>query len=250
MATQANPQANRPSRLSGERLFFLFMGVAILTIVIAGFAPSWFLRGTVTSARPLSPLTPLVILHGAAFTAWMLLFIAQAGLISARRVQWHRKLGGATIALAAAMVALGILTAIAQVGRGTGPPGIPPLVWIAVPLIDMVAFSGLVWLGYTRRRDPQAHKRYMLCATLLMLQPSIGRMPNIADTPIGPEINVLAAWACGLVLIGWDLARNGRIHRASAIGIGILGGEQLLRLAIWQTEAWQGFAGWLVATAG
>ena len=46
-----------------------------------------------------------------------------------------------------------------------------------------------------------------------------------------------------------DLKSRGRIHRASLIGLAILGGEHLIRLAIWQTEAWHGFAGWLVAVA-
>lgn len=249
MATQQAVQ--RRPRLGGERLFFTGMGIAILLLVFAGFAPSWFLRGTMDSGgRPLSPLTPLILAHGVAFTAWNLLFVVQAGLISARRPQLHRRLGGATVALAVLMVALGVAVAIGQVGRGTSPPGLDPLAWLAVPLIDMLTFSGLVWLGYTRRRDPQAHKRYMLCATLLMLQPSIGRLPTLAETPLGPEINVLVAWACSLALIAWDLASRGRIHSASAIGIGALAGDQLLRLAVWQTDGWRGLAGWLVAALG
>jgi hypothetical protein len=90
----------------------------------------------------------------------------------------------------------------------------------------------------------------MLCATLLMLQPSIGRLPTLAETPLGPEINVLVAWACSLALIAWDLASRGHVHRASMIGIAILGGDQVLRLALWQADGWRGFAGWLVGVLG
>jgi hypothetical protein len=244
MATRSAPRL----RLSGERLFFAGMGVAILLLVFIGFAPSYYLRGSIDAGRPLAPLTPMILLHGAAFTAWVLLFIVQAGLISARQHRLHKRLGGAMIALAAAMVVLGVLTAVGQVGRGSGPPGVPPLVWLAVPLIDMPVFAGLVAAGYFNRRDPQTHKRFMLLATALMLQPAIGRLPMLAATPIGPEFNALVAWACSLALIAWDLASRGRVHRASAIGIAVLAAEQLFRLAVWRTEAWQSFAAWIVAT--
>lgn len=246
MATQSG---TRP-RLSGERLYFSGMGLLVLLLVFAGFAPTYYLRGAIELGRPLTPLTPLILLHGAAFTAWVVLFIVQAGLISARRHAIHKKLGGVTVALAAAMVVLGVMVAIGQVERGTSPPGVPPLAWLAVPLIDMPVFAGLVAAGYLHRRDAQAHKRYMLFATLLMLQPGIGRMPVLLETPIGPEFNTLAAWALSLTLIVWDLASRGRVHRASAIGVSVLAAEQIVRLAVWRTEWWQGFAGWLVGVLG
>jgi hypothetical protein len=151
------------------------------------------------------------------------------------------------IGLAAAMVVLGILVAVGQVGRGSGPPDLPPLVWLAVPLMDMLVFASLVAAGYFNRCDPQTHKRFMLLATALMLQAAIGRLPVLMATPLGPEINAFVAWACSLALIAWDLASRGRIHRASAIGVAVLAGEQLLRIAIWRTEAWQSFAAWFVA---
>lgn len=251
MATQGLAQDRRRARLGGERLFFLGMGIAILLLVFLGFAPSWFLRGIMDSGgRPLSPLTPLILAHGVAFTAWNLLFIAQAGLISARRPQWHRTLGAATVALAVVMVVLGVQVSIGQAARASGPPDLDPLSWAAVPLLDMVTFSTLVAWGYARRRDPQAHKRLMLSATLLMLQPSIGRLPTLAETPLGPETNVFVAWACSLALIAWDLVSRGRVHWASAVGIGLLALDQIARIALWQTDGWRGLAGWLVALTG
>lgn len=238
------------SPLKGDRLFFGGMGIAVLLLVFWGFAPSYYLRGALDAGRPLAPLTPLILLHGALFTAWVLLFTLQTTLIAARQHRIHRRVGGAMIGLAAAMVVAGTLVAVGQVERGSGPPDLPPLVWLAVPLIDMPVFAGLVAAGYRHRRDPPAHKRFMLFATLLMLQPAIGRMPRLLETPLGPEINALAAWAFSLTLIGWDLASRGRVHWASAVGIAVLGAEQLVRLALWRTAGWEAFAGWIVATLG
>jgi hypothetical protein len=66
------------------------------------------MRGYMTSARPLSPLAPLVIVHAIAFTAWIALFLAQAGLISARQHKLHMRLGMATVGLAVIIVVLGL----------------------------------------------------------------------------------------------------------------------------------------------
>lgn len=86
MATRQAVQGQARSLPGGERLVFPGMGLAILLPVFAGFAPSWFPRGMIDSGgRPLTPLSPLILVHGAAFTAWNLLFIVQTWLVPARR---------------------------------------------------------------------------------------------------------------------------------------------------------------------
>jgi hypothetical protein len=245
MATEARL---RP-RLNGERRFYAGMGVAILLVVIVGFAPSYYLRGIVDAGRPLAPMTPLVHLHGALFSAYVGLFLVQAALISARRPLLHMKLGTLTVLLAAAMVAVGTMTAVQQAARGSGPPGIPPLVFLAVPLIAIFVFAGLVAAGWHCRSDPQTHKRLMLVAAVQMLQPAVGRLPLPPDV-LGGELGTLVAFLMVTPLIVWDLARRGRLHKATAIGVAILAGEQLFRIAVWRTQAWQGFAGWIVGWLG
>jgi hypothetical protein len=232
-------------RLTKERTFYCGMALLVTAAVVTGFGPSWFMRGYMTSARPLSPLAPLVILHAVAFTAWMVLFITQAGLISARQHKLHMRLGMATVGLAALMVVLGLLTGARSASIASGPPGIPPLTWFAVPFLDMVVFSGLVAGGYVYRRDPQTHKRLMLCATLLMLQPGIGRIP-MPDTILGGELGAVIAFLLATPLLAWDLVQRGRPHTATLIGLGVLGAEQLLRLVIWRAEPWLEAAGWIV----
>jgi len=224
-------------RLTRERLFYCGMALLVTAAVFIGFGPSWFMRGYMTSARPLSPLAPLVIVHAIAFTAWIALFVTQAGLISARQHKLHMRLGMATVGLAVVIVVLGLLTGARSASIASGPPMVPPLTWFAVPFLDMVVFSGLVAGGYVYRRDPQTHKRLMLCATLLMLQPGVGRM-TLPDTPLGMELNTLVAFLLATPLLAWDFAQRGRPHKATLIGVGALGAEQLFRLAIWRSEPW------------
>jgi hypothetical protein len=238
MATKARSQL----RVTKERLFYCGMALLITASVVIGFGPSWFARGYMESARPLRPLPPLVIVHALAFTAWMALFITQAGLISARRHALHMRLGMATVGFAVIIVVLGVLTGARSAALGSGPPSVPPLTWFAVPFLDMVAFSGLVAGGYAYRRDPQTHKRLMLCATLIMLQPSIGRMSWPDTTLFGPELATFIAFAMATPLLAWDLIQRGRLHLATIAGLAVLAGEQLVRLAIWREEAWLAIA--------
>ncbi len=236
-------------RLTRERLFYSGMALLIFVLVVIGFAPTWFLRGVAPAARPLIPMSPLVMLHGTLFTAWIALFVTQAGLISARRHKLHMKLGLATVGLGAAMVVVGLLTAAGQVGRGTSPPDLPPLSFFAIPFLDMVVFASLLAGGYATRRDPQSHKRLMLCATALMLQPGVGRM-DFMPMFLGAETTAILAFVLATPLLAWDFVQRGRPHRATLIGLGLLGGEQVVRLAIWRTEAWTSLAGWIVRTLG
>jgi hypothetical protein len=234
-------------RLTKERLFYSGMALLIFTLVVVGFAPTWFLRGMVPAARPLHPMTPLVMLHGTLFTTWIALFVTQAGLISARQHRLHMKLGLATITLGATMVVVGLLTAAGQVARGTSPPGIAPLSFFAIPFGDMVVFSSLLAGGFATRRNPQAHKRLMLCAMALMLQPGVGRM-EFLPLFLGEETTAILAFLLATPLLAWDLIRCGRPHPATLIGLGALAGEQLVRIAIWRTETWLSVAAWMVRT--
>jgi hypothetical protein len=243
MATTARPQR----RLAGERLFYSGMALLIFAMVVIGFAPTWFLRGTLSTTDPLKPLTPLVMLHGTLFTTWILLFVTQAGLISARRHKLHMRLGIASVALGATMVVVGLLTAVWD--NVPSPPVLPPMTNFSFPFFDIMAFATLLIGGYVTRRNPQTHKRLMLCATAVMLQPAIARLHFIPSTTfLGYEITTVIAFLLATPLLAWDFVQRGRPHKATLAGLGILGGEQLLRLATWENETWLTFAGWIVRT--
>jgi hypothetical protein len=242
MAARARAQL----RLTNERLFYSGMALFIFVLVFVGFAPTWFMRGAFETARPLKPLAPLVVLHGALFTAWIALFVTQAGLISARQHKVHMKLGLATVAVGAAMVVVGLLTAARQAALGSGPPDLAPLTWFTAPFSDMVVFPTLLAAGFAFRRDPQTHKRLMLCATGLMLQPGVGRM-EFLPLFLGPETTaILAVLLLAIPLLLWDYAQRGKPHPASLFGIGLLAGQQLVRMAVWENPTWHAIAGSIV----
>ena len=77
MATQAGAKA----RWAPERRFYTGMAAAMIVLVLIGFGPSFYFRGYIAFPRPNPTITPPVLLHGIAFSLWMLLFAAQAGLV-------------------------------------------------------------------------------------------------------------------------------------------------------------------------
>lgn len=230
---------------SGERRFFTSMSFAILAAVLLGFSRSFYLHGFFpTHPRPTEAFFTL---HGVVFTAWFVLLCAQALLIANRRADLHRALGVAGAALAAVMVVVGMYGAVLAAARATGFVGIPVPGWafLAIPLVDMLIFPAFVAMAVARRRDPQAHKRWMLIASIAILTPACARWPVVRD--IGnPLLFFFVADLFFIPLLVRDLRTRGRLHPATAWGIGIVLASQPLRLAISQTDGWHAFASALI----
>src|SRR3954471_3419951 len=124
-----------------SRRFYVGMAIAFAITVFAGFARTYFLR-----AHYGSPALPtLVHVHGAIFTTWVLFFLVQTTLVASGRTYLHRRMGIAGAVLAALVLAMGTTVAIHRAQNPTSPiPGVPPLVFLAIPLFDMGLFAILV----------------------------------------------------------------------------------------------------------
>jgi hypothetical protein len=229
-----------------ERVFYTGMAVAAVVAVFAGFARTYYLRpyfGT-------PPLTPLLHLHGVVFTSWLVLFVVQTTLVAARRVNVHRRLGVAGALVAAMMVVIGTLTAIVRARVVEVPPGAPsPLVFLTIPLGDMLVFACLVGAGFYYRRRGDVHKRLMLLATIAILPAATARLPFAFIQQVGPLAFFGLADLFIVPCVVYDLLTRGRVHRATAWGGLLIVASQPLRLLIGGTHAWLAFADWLTRWA-
>lgn len=234
----ATPALTRRRR---ERWFYVGMSIAVVVTVFAGFAPSYYLRPRFTSA----PLMPLLHLHGLVFTSWIALFLIQTTLVAAHRTDIHRRLGIAGAVIATLMVLVGVSTAIIRASQGAAPPGGPsPLVFLVVPLGDMLVFSILVGAGFYYRRRPDVHKRLMMLATISILAAAVARLP-FAIMQAGPPAFFGLMDIFIVVCLLYDLITLKRIHRATALAGLLIVASQPLRLIIGGTQAWLSFATWL-----
>lgn len=237
-----------PSKAEREHRFFLSMAGAILALTLIGFAPSYYLRAFMPPPHPMEPLNPLVHLHGVVFSAWIILFMVQTALISAGQRHLHRQLGLLGFVLVAIMIPLAIAVGVGGIDRPlTAPPGISPLSWVAVPLLDAPVFGGLIIAALLMRHRPDIHKRLMLVVMINMVQPSAGRLIGMTGLPgeaVGPLSGLVVLLLLGVLLLRDRLVTR-RFHPAVVIGTVIIAARLVLTPLVWSTEPWLSFARWL-----
>jgi hypothetical protein len=247
MATLAAPAAYR----SRERQFFTGMALVMLLTVFVGFAPTyylfpWFQGVTTRGVAGGASLTPLVHLHAVLFSAWILLFLAQASFIRLDHFQLHRAFGTGGIVLAAAMVVVGLWTAIDSGRNGNTPPGWPNAeAFLAVPFTSIALFAGFVSAAILNRHRPDYHKRLMLLGAIALLLPAVSRIARMAELPFLPfgvrgGLVILNFFVAALVI--FDLNSRRRLHPVTAWGVAIFLVTWPARLTVGYTEPWQGFA--------
>jgi hypothetical protein len=242
MPTAAMPAPRAATPAAHDRKFYSGLAVLMALIVFVGFAPTFYLRtyfGGPVSVTGATSLTPLAQLHGFVFTAWVILFVIQTSLVASRRVAVHRRLGLAAIGLAALMTIVGVMTAIAAARRGSAPPGFEPLVFLVVPVFDIVLFVGFITMAVLRRGEKEAHKRLMLLAYVAIMPAAVARLPGmIALGPAGFMIAFLPAVA-GAVYDRWS---RGRVSPVYWWGIALLYLSLPGRLAFANTPVWRAIA--------
>ena len=225
-----------------ERIFFSGMAIAMALTCFAGFAPSYFLR---SHLGPPQPLSGLLHLHGLAFTVWIVLLVAQTSFIAATKADLHRRFGIAGAFLAVAMMILGGVVAITRAQQGLlgQGSGVPPLVFLAIPLATLIVFPVLIGVALNLRRRVDTHKRLILLGTIEILTAAVGRLPVISAA--GPLAFFGLADLFIVAIAIYDVATRGRVHSATLWGGLFLIASQLLRITIAPTSAWLAFASWL-----
>jgi hypothetical protein len=164
-------------------------------------------------------------------------------------VRLHRLVGVGGVVLALAIIPIGALTAVdaARHGSAASPTGIPPLVFMAVPLADLVVFALLFGAAIYYRRQPAEHKRLILLTMLNFLPPAIARWPLTLVAAAGPLAFFGIPDVVALVCLIVDSRRNGRVNKVFLAGTVLLIASHPLRLAIGFSEPWIQFAGWLAS---
>jgi hypothetical protein len=232
--------AAMPDRWRRERRFHSGMAVLMAATVLAGFARTYYLKGFFGT-----PVLPsLYHVHGLLFTCWIVLLVVQTTLVAARRTDLHRRLGLAGAVLVVMMFATGVAAGIDMGRRGAAPAGVPPLVFMVVPLAGMVIFPALIGTALLLRRQPDAHKRLMLIGTAELVTAAVGRLPVISA--LGPLAFFGLTDLLLVAMLVHDRRTLGRFHRATVSGGLFLVLSQPGRLLLAQTDTWQALARWLV----
>jgi hypothetical protein len=227
-----------------DHFFFSTMALAMLATVFLGFAHTYYLAGVFHAPLP----SVIIHIHGAAFSCWILLLVTQTSLVSAGRVDIHRRLGIAGFCLACFMVIIGVFAATDSLVREAGPAGRDPKFFYIIPLTDMLIFAALAFSAFRARRNPPAHKRLVLVATVALMIAAIARWP-FAIVHRLPIRAALFSYVFLLILVAYDLWSTRKVHRATIWAGAFLIFVQQIRIPIGQTAAWHTFATWVQTLA-
>jgi len=219
------PSTSTPDTRPEPRLFWVGMAVFLILIVFLGFGSTYgrqLVLGLEISGSGVVETDWVIHLHAAVFVGWMALLLGQAVLAARGRIQAHMMLGSyGGPALGIAVVLAGSLILYQQITAVVAKDLVSWAEWPKILLgtfqawFGLLGFAVLMGLGLRDRRRPAAHKRYMTLATMMLVPAAINRMDYLADT-IG-----IAAMVAPLLV--YDLYTEGRLHRATLVGAGLLG---------------------------
>jgi hypothetical protein len=239
MATSTLAPSGTVLRSRRDDVFFSAMALLILGTVLVGFARTYYFAGVFVAHVP----NPLVHVHAAVFSSWILLFIAQTSLVSAGRLDLHRRLGVLGAALAGAMVVLALLVATDSLTRGFTPPGstFDPQTFYSIPVFETAVFCVLIVWALRVRLDGPAHKRLILIATVSLMGPAVSRWPFVPIAHTGLWISAILVFFIFLVA-AFDLWSRRRIHRVTVQGGLFMIITHQLMVPIGFTPAWHRLA--------
>jgi hypothetical protein len=223
-----------------NRHSFFYIGSAAIfaALVLLAFGKRYYLGAFYDSQE----LPRLVQIHGAVMTGWVVLLIAQSGLVAAHKVKWHRKLGILGAAWAVLVVALGSATTIHAAARevqGHTDMESLQLTITGLELVQMLLFAAFVATAVLMRSRIDYHKRLMLLTIVCMLPSIIPRLP--VDFFQSILSILLAVYVVLAALIAVDAYRERKLHPAFAVGGGLI--VTSLQLAFFgvYTPAWHSF---------
>jgi hypothetical protein len=223
------------------RLFFVVMASAVIVTVFAGFAPTFYLRGSFAQTRPISVLLHV---HGIVFSAWVGLFLVQAQLIARGSRHLHQRLGWIGAGIAAAMVILVTAAMVEQLRRVNGFP--PPPLALALSIFDIIVFATLVGAALYYRKRPDWHKRFMLSATIILLGAPMFRFiihfVGIGDMAKVSIVSTLLVDAFFLPCFAYDLLTRRRIHPAYVVALVLIVLDQIAQATVVTWTPWINFS--------
>lgn len=219
-----------------DRYFFGGMVVALLLTAFAGFARTYYLAGLTSAKLP----APIVHVHAVLQTAWMLLLLVQMLLVSAKRVSLHRKLGIAGFLLAAVMVPVAVMLVANELHRFASQ-GDAALSFSLVPFWEVSNFAVLAGSAFALRRNPVAHKRLIILATVAMMPAAVSRI----HVPLIRQWTPWEVLAFVVVIAAYDIWSMRRIHAATLAGAGLIGAFLFGAFPLGDTAAWHVVARWM-----
>ena len=225
-------KSTSPLKTFLSRYFYFSMSLVFPALVVWGFSRT--VNDNLFHASPPRPF--LLWIHGAAFSLWVVFFIAQSTLVRVHKVSWHRFLGWFGAGLAAVMVPLGFTIAVIMARFDTVVRHQTDAdAFLSIPFFDMIAFGTCIALAVYWRKRPEFHRRLVFIATCGLMDAAVGRFDYLFNHNLFyPVLDLLI-----LLGVGRDLVVDGRVHKVYRYALPVLIVVQSLAVYAWRINpAW------------
>lgn len=214
--------------------FYLLITVTLVAFVVLGFARTYYSR--ILTDPP--PLTMMLHLHAAVFTIWMALFLTQAGLVAAHRVDLHRKLGITSAIFAGVAFVVGVLAVFqTAISNHVSPSGLAPPQFSIIGFTTIGLFGAFIALGLVFRRRPGLHRRFMVLGFIASISPATARVLRLLDVQDYRDalIPLCAALFVAACLV-YDWRKHRVVHPAFVVGGFVIVASWPLRLMVGHSD--------------
>jgi hypothetical protein len=218
MATAASSSSGAAATYRADQRFFLRMAIGMAALVILAFA-QFTLRGFANYAT--APIW--VHFHGVVMLSWIGLFVVQNHLANQGSLALHRTLGWTALALAFLVAATGTFVTIKAIELHRVPPFFTNPHFLALGPVGVLFFLGTLIAAIRRHKDTEWHRRLMLVAMVLILEPAFGRllpMPLLGQA--GPWLEMACQFGVLGVAMRHDRQVRGSVHPALFWGLGLI----------------------------
>ncbi len=220
-------------------------------LAVIGFWPSFFAK---------LPETPLPHhIHGWSATAWMLLPLIQYALVRSRRRDFHRRLGYASLALAAIVAVSGVYVVWMMAHRNLATFRLASVKFVWLDLTGIALFCVYVAAAITaaRRRDLRLHVTALAASAFIPLEAALERL-FVNHVPwLTPDFDaalyaaLLSLEGACVAIIIWE-RRSGRVRWPMPVLLGYYLIMHVTMTPLARSEAFQHFSNWfgMIGTAG
>jgi hypothetical protein len=255
----------RPDALSGtprapalDRWIFVFMAAWFIAITLAGFIPDSIMKVGMVQAGQRPPFPNVLHMHAVLMGSFLLMLLTQTVLMATGRRELHMRVGIFGIALAVALVAVGLVLAPTMYYETwnallSAPPNarakLQDVLSIKENILLLQLRIGILFplflaIGLRARSgDSGLHKRMMILATVMALPAGIDRIPWLPTmmpaSPISVDLYTILAVS---PMMAWDVIRNHTLHRAYWIWFAVTIPAAIFVNAAWDTPWWHATA--------
>jgi len=189
--------------------------------------------------------------HGIMLMSWFGMLIIQPFLIRLGKTRLHRQLGRLGYVLAPLVCySIFLVTKLVYYREIQHRPENSVLAQLSLDIPTIFIFGLFFALAMINRRSPQAHMRYMIGTSLLMIGPGLGRTLIVfggVAFPMAVTIVYYVAEAVSVLFLLNDFRKGNSVKPMLTITVILIANHLLWSFQ--ESAFWQGIAKWFVSIA-